>query len=120
MFDQQKAGKSLPLLFFFFFFFDHPVPQSLNPNRCVINPLDADAGASAADGAERRNGMYMSEKIGVRHAPADVQRLVGEHEEGIVDDRKVITLFKTQIPPFLRREIQVVVAHHQKFVAFKL
>ena len=42
-----------------------------------------------------------------------------EYEEILQYDRKIITFLKAQIPPLLRRQIRIMIAHHKKLVPFQ-
>ena len=105
--------------FLFFLLLEQFIPDSFQQNRCIVDALHTDACAAAADGPVSRDVVHMSEEVGVGHAAADVQRLVREHEETSQYDRKIITLFKSQFPPFLRRQVEVVISHHKIFVTFE-
>ena len=103
-----------------FSLFEHFMSKLLQEYRCVVDPLDADTGALAADRPVVGIAVYMAVKIGVRHTAADIKGLMGKHEESLQDDREIVALFKAQFSPFLRRQVEVMISHHKKFVSLKL
>ena len=61
----------------------------------------------------------MTVEICIGHAAINIKRRMREYEEILQYDRKIITFLKAQIPPLLRRQIRIMIAHHKKLVPFQ-
>ena len=106
--------------FLFFLLLEQFIPDSFQQNRCIVDALHTDACAAAADGPVCGIVVNVSVEVCIRHAPADIERCVGEYKEFLQNDRQVLALLEAKVPPLLRSEIGVMITDQKTFAPFEL